>query len=1171
MFLLKALYFEFRYKIRNIESPNSRNNCTKQTSLFIQTIISVSLSNLCDKTMTTAPPFCILLKIFTILKLFYQSSNISQNTIWPLMTFVPSLSYAGGASRGLSQSSVADANHDWEHGIPPAGGLSTMPRPEKVQSWSRSSLPVAAASFSRGWNDIVEYPSQQEVVTAGWNNASPGASSALLEQPVVTSPRSGLPPRPQRRGLSSEPPDDLRPQYIRGTPREGLSSADSDEAAPIIAQPVKSRRPSDNIPVMIVNSSGATVRRSDSGALQGEQFGRGALPRDREPPQAQLQLEQDLYYQQHYSNRRSEVGTSEGGSSQHDPPSRSSSPRFVLAPVSEPATTRPGGLSVPAPPPAVEAEVLPSRRSESPVHRSNAHLPFPSAAVRSLSAPQITVAHAKSTSQLFQTKSHWEPRGGGEASLLTESGSAHHNSLNFTTARDEHRHAAAEEIVDLTRTLKERNEEIIKLRGSLCVALQCYASPPIEQPATALERRFLGAVQHTVDHPDADPTLLLDTAPPHIQGLPSMPLPLDINGIHSQMHGFLQMLETEEKTLFKRSWKARFVVGDHHGISIFREEVDYKQHAFQRAVLVAPYHDMEFFVPSFRDAVIPDMLQRATDNNDPAVGSFIQMTLITHQFATDNKCGYFGFIAKQTATTSKNPNPQLVFRTSSWQEHSDWVHFFARNFNLRLYRELFPMMLAETMFALICKSSQTESLVTPLDEGCQASEEDIQQEIAAITAMLFSPPPPPPTSNPSVGGLLHPDEMVDAHSIADELAEAAPPPITFTEAGVNTVELAKRATACQTDELQEWVSASVNPTTAHELSSHEVAIQMHIQALQDQIGSLQGQISQLYRERNDAMDHNNALQSSLSVAEGETKRLRAVIADEHEKGLKLLRESQSHEVDIMKTMQQKLLSYEKEKLDLAKEIEDLKSHNSSLTDEIASIKEYYATQVKALASKAVSDMDTLHSMLAVPPQTLRSPVGRTESLSGETSPQRGDSALLFSPPRPMLREELQSKNDDACHLGTLAVLCNSLGDVQFNLQLADDLCAILSTKENRAELRKTWTLETTLTDGLIELSASLVWNDELGHDTTSSSSSSSLNDDDVVTPPTRRDERKRHTRTSGGRASTTDKHKGASSSSVGKPVRHESTQSMLDRLNRVVPPALAGRVGLPKKLFSPYV
>ncbi|RNC35263.1 hypothetical protein TcCL_Unassigned01864, partial [Trypanosoma cruzi] len=64
---------------------------------------------------------------------------------------------------------------------------------------------------------------------------------------------------------------------------------------------------------------------------------------------------------------------------------------------------------------------------------------------------------------------------------------------------------------------------------------------------------------------------------------------------------------------FLSSWRTYFVVADDRGLSVYRSEEDYKRHAFQRTLLVVPFRDMEYFVPSFRDVSVggEDLLQAA--------------------------------------------------------------------------------------------------------------------------------------------------------------------------------------------------------------------------------------------------------------------------------------------------------------------------------------------------------------------------------------------------------------------------------------------------------------------------------------------------------------------------------------------------------------------------------
>lgn len=770
----------------------------------------------------------------------------------------------------------------------------------------------------------------------------------------------------------------------------------------------------------------------------------------------------------------------------------------------------------------------------------------------------MNVVIPRSTSTIFSRSTrthHWEPL--GDASMRQ-------NNLNDTTVMSVAQapeDPQAMEIANLKRILREKSEEILKLRTSLVVSLQCYAYVPAGNgPGSAAERRFLSAVSNAIAEPEsAPPTLLVDQAPSHIQGVPTIPLPLEINAIMGQFQGFLQMLETEEKTLFKKSWKPRYVVADQHGITIYRDEADHKVHAFHKAVVYVPYHDLEFFVPSFRDASIPEMMERAATADDGTAAALTQMNLVAHQYAhSDGRNQYFGFVSKQMPNSQhKNHNPQIIFRTNSTQEHADWAHFLAKCFNLRLYRDMFPLMLAETMFGLLSKECQTE----PNTLHAEIQTEDVvlvdqTHEVGSLDAWeggdVLSPPPPPPPGDAPTGGL----EAGDVEPLVFE-------PRT-RDAETETDAVGRRVSGCQTDDLEQWVSAV--PTSSTEVADSEsVALQRHIIALQEHCKLIEGQYNEVKLERDEAVDHAAVLQQSIGIAEGETKRLRQMVMDEHENTLRTISDSRREDLEENKERIAKVTAAESEAASLRNEIGVLNQEITSLKEELVVSKEAFTQQLQALATKAVTDIDTLHDELLKADDLIAPPP-------------------MYSPPRGMLIEGTSLEWQDASfksngsaappgteRLGALEVFSNHVGDIQFNLALNDAVCSISETHELRAELRKVWRLRSSMTDGEIEISAQLRWDDEGDEKGLDRSTGSSVGlpaqweEEDHPHQPHRPPFR--HPSHGSNLA-----HGSAGGYADGS-VELQTTQALLERLQRVTP-ALSGRVGLhhdKKAPFVPYV
>lgn len=808
--------------------------------------------------------------------------------------------------------------------------------------------------------------------------------------------------------------------------------------------------------------------------------------------------------------------------------------------------------------------------------------------------PTMQVLHPRASSAAF-SRNHWTsirpvasaPPFGNDASDVNNTTGM---TIDVSSIQLQQEQAQAQ----YKKAIREKNEEIMKLRASLIVALQCYAYTPAGgRPVSAAERRFLSAVTSAVEHDgDAPPQLIVDQPPAHVQGIPCLPLPLEINSIMGQFSGYLQMLETEEKTIFKKAWKPRYVVADQHGITVFRDEADFKLHAFHKAVMTIPYHDLEYFVPSFHDASIPEMLERAKAGNDASVAALTQMHLISQQYAgADQRNAYFGFIAKQTPNSqTKNTNPQIVFRSRSSQEHSDWAHFLAKCFNIRLYRDLFPMMLAETMFGLLSKDCQTNS--TEFGITIETQTEDVHVTALEDPNMMSPPPPPPPADGmPGEGAFLTAaggddlfGEMLEGTTIVDDTPK-------FAEAGTETDAISWRVSASQTDDLAQWISSA--PTDSNEIHTDEsAALQRHIHALEEQCKLLRSEWDEVKIERDEAADHAAAVQQSLQVAERETKRLRQLVLDEHSNALNVISEAQKEELDTFKEKQTRLVEIEfvnaqlnENVAELANEVESLKSqlaHSNKETEELkvelAISQDAFAEQLKALADKAVADMDMLHHEML-----------HTRVPDSTASPAHHylPPPPLFSPPRGMLlegmsaemspQEHVDNGNAEQRHIpagshriGSLEVLSNHVGDVQFNVHLDDRVCHISATHELRDQLRKVWKIKSELIEGEIELSARLRWDDD--NDDAASDDGSSVGLPEEWHEEEERGDHPsvvRHQHTTTMNLSSVVAHQ---PSSAMKSIIGESSQGLLERLQRATPAAaLAGRVALQSQRKPPFV
>ncbi|RNF06373.1 hypothetical protein TraAM80_03946 [Trypanosoma rangeli] len=185
-------------------------------------------------------------------------------------------------------------------------------------------------------------------------------------------------------------------------------------------------------------------------------------------------------------------------------------------------------------------------------------------------------------------------------------------------------HVTPQERRLLLSFLREKDREILRLRTSLAVSYRFAAYAVHRQYArdvpgayagsvSAMEACGLGASASAVKCRKEDSTPWVNRAPPHIHGLPNVPLPLGFVHSVGQACGLLSMMNVENMVqkkmsarFFLGSWRTYFVVADDRGLTVYRSEEDYRQHAFQRALLLVPFRDMEYFVPSFRDVPAAD-------------------------------------------------------------------------------------------------------------------------------------------------------------------------------------------------------------------------------------------------------------------------------------------------------------------------------------------------------------------------------------------------------------------------------------------------------------------------------------------------------------------------------------------------------------------------------------
>ena len=525
-----------------------------------------------------------------------------------------------------------------------------------------------------------------------------------------------------------------------------------------------------------------------------------------------------------------------------------------------------------------------------------------------------------------------------------------------------------------------KDDEIMKLRAALA-KMYAVARGGRRRTAAAASTHDESAVDGGGDNATAQDELLIDAAPPHVGGLPNVPLPLEVTG-SAEMHGVLDMLEVEDKKLFRKSWKPRFVFINDRLLAVYRDEVDFRRHHFHKALIVVPFHDLDYFVPSFTDPQLADTFARlsmdvtalATEQNagvaDPHAALvaahhrdvYTQILAITNEYARDQRFGYFGFIAKQptsTATSGSSSaahrNPQIVFRTSSMQEHSEWVHKFARVFNRKLYREMFPSLLAETLFGLVCKSSQTNRVETASVEVQLEDEAAVAaslQPAATDGGGLFSPAPPePPGSPPTLGPAGLEGAAVPAEVVDDRLAREDSAALRLLPKGCD------EATAARLADLQAQLEDAYTSVATKD---------RHIMRLQDQLGrmtvaqaSLERQVVGVTHEKDDALEHLAVVMQTLDMSEIEVKRLRSAVLELNEK---LIRAVKSNESDAAMRKEAELAAAAQPCLQcnaLTEELSSVKSERDSLAAEVERRTEEYKVKVRDLAEKAAADIDSM--------------------------------------------------------------------------------------------------------------------------------------------------------------------------------------------------------------------
>ncbi|EAN90423.1 hypothetical protein C3747_330g27 [Trypanosoma cruzi] len=248
-------------------------------------------------------------------------------------------------------------------------------------------------------------------------------------------------------------------------------------------------------------------------------------------------------------------------------------------------------------------------------------------------AERILYALLQQNEELSTVASHQPNKWGGEKLSLSngKETSSSITALDPVARQRLSLHVTPQESRLVLNLVREKDREILRLRSSLATSYrfaayaayrQCPSGPSGKYNAlfSAMESRFFGALASAVKNRERDPLLLVDRAPPHVHGLPNLPLPLGLPYSMAQVCGVLSMINVADMLhkkasarFFLSSWRTYFVVADDRGLSVYRSEEDYKRHAFQRTLLVVPFRDMEYFVPSFRDVSVggEDLLQAA--------------------------------------------------------------------------------------------------------------------------------------------------------------------------------------------------------------------------------------------------------------------------------------------------------------------------------------------------------------------------------------------------------------------------------------------------------------------------------------------------------------------------------------------------------------------------------
>ncbi|KAH9600780.1 hypothetical protein LSM04_005539 [Trypanosoma melophagium] len=643
---------------------------------------------------------------------------------------------------------------------------------------------------------------------------------------------------------------------------------------------------------------------------------------------------------------------------------------------------------------------------------------------------------------------------------------------------------------DIIRT---KDREILQLRTSLALSYR-YAAYAIQghrfqgtsglssSSPSMMESRYLDALASAVQgsKKDSSSMLLVNKVPPHVHGLPDIPFPLGLSSSVGRVCGVLSMMNVEDmlqkKTpthVFSRSWRFYFVVADDRGLSIYRNEEDYEQHAFQRALLIVPFRDMVYFVPSFRalpmneeelfdTAELKDFslsqTRETNDNGNTNSSSNFFLSLISKrrrhknknkneenktdgggdiseeynsnattgsrdntddygnnkqlqqrsrrrhldqyeklmasiaiEHAGDASYAYFGFIARQPSTHvgSKVVNPPIIFRTRSVQEHAEWVHYFAQCFNRRLYREMFPTVLAESYAGTDTKETQTEieietttptvkeeekekeeinSLVatnkvvtvSSIDAETQTSpdcginvaintEEEKEERNMKGVSLFYESTPPPPDGSPPKWSVVDHDVRQALINTIDEASQ------TNENGSLNTSIVAKEKENVVKEEVLPWKELITEMRGLLASKNEELsALQHDYDELHQHVQQLEQELRQITNDRDELKEQ---VKEDHAKWEAEAAQLRKTqkSLDAATEAARLA-EMAMQEASVREETQ---MAYNKS---LQEEVAQLRQGQDLLTAELLAVKNGYSAGLRSLAKKALGDIDQLHDV-----------------------------------------------------------------------------------------------------------------------------------------------------------------------------------------------------------------